>query len=302
MATIEMFNIYYFIYIFIAVVLTVLSVRLLRNKSDKYRFWFVYGLILLNFAIHFLKILIFPYTDPYFVENRIVKVSFENICAVSVLVFPFLYFVKAKTLKDYMVSIAFVSGLLAVIYPLDAIAQTFNAVDITGIYTKTAFSLETIRFYTTHFLLFLAPFLMLYYKMHEISIKRAIWLPFYLIMWLFIIYLNEYVLSLFGLVPGGLEMYDPNGRNPSLIFGVKDIDNIKGVGLLLKVVVPRFLTVNPFTGTQFFWPVIWMVIPVIIYGYLLAVGVNLVFDHDNTIEYIKTKLRMKIKKEETEQI
>ncbi len=293
MAVVEMFNMYYFLYLLIALSLTLISVRLLKYKSNKFRFWFIFGLIMANFAIHFLKVLIYPYTDPYFVENRWVKVSFENICAVSVLTFPILYFVKNKIFKDYMVLVGLVSGMLTLFYPVDTFSSTFNAVSIEGVYVKTAFSLETIRFYTTHFLLFLIPFLMLHYKMHEISIKRAGYMPFILMGTLSLIFVNEWVLSLFGLVPQGMDMFNPDGRNPSLIFGVKNLDTLVGIGNFIKVLVPRFLTVNPFTGESFFWPVLWMFIPVLVYVNLMAIFVNFIYDKETTIDYLLIKLRVK---------
>ncbi len=299
MASVEMFNFYYFLYLAIALCITVLSVRLLKNKSDKFRFWFIFGLIFMNFSIHFLKIFIFPYTDPYFVPSRIVKVSLENICAVSVVIFPFLYFVKNKVLKEYMVLVGLLSGLLTLLYPVDTFSETFNAVPIEGIYTKTAFSIETIRFYITHFTLFLSTFLMLHYKIHELSIKRAKWMPFILLGVLFIIYGNELLLSAFGLVPQGSQMYAPDGRNPSLIFGVKNLDSMVGIGNFIKFLVPRFLTVNPFTGEPFFWPVVWMLIPVIVYGNILAITVNFIYDKENTIDFVKGVLH--IKKQTAEQ-
>lgn len=287
MATIELFNFYYFLYLAFAVILTFTAIKYLNHKTDKFRYWFIFGLIMINFSIHFLKLFIFPYNDTYFVPHPIVKVSFENICAVSVLTFPILYFVKNKVVRQYMVLIGLLSGILALTIPVDVFSTTFNAVDITGIYTKTAFQIETIRFYTTHFLLFLAPFLLLYFKMETLTMKRAKWMPWMLLLVLFVLYANEWVLSLFGLVPDGMDMYNPDGRNPSLIFGVKNLDSLTGIGNFVKVLVPRFLTVNPGTGETFFWPVLWLFFPVMIYGYLLATITNFIYDKEGTIQYYK---------------
>jgi len=290
MAQIELYNFYYFSYLIIALGLTILSVQLLKNKSEKFRYWTIFGLIMTNLSIHFLKILIFPYTDAYFVPHRIVKISLENICAVSVVTFPFLYFAKNKVLKEYMVLVGLVSGMLALLYPVDVFSSTFNAVDITGIYTKTAFSLETIRFYSTHFLLFLAPFLLLHFKMVTLTMKRAKWMPFMLLLVMFIIYGNEWILSQFNLVPNGMEMYNPDGRNPSLIFGVKNLDSLEGIGNFIKVLVPNFLTVSPGTGETFFWPVLWLFFPVVIYCYILATFVNFIYDKQATLKYFTDKI------------
>ncbi len=284
MPVIEIGNVYYLMYIAITITLTSLAVVLLRNRSDRFRYWFVFSIIMTNFAIHFLKLLIFPYTDPYYVEHIWVKASLENICAVSVVLFPFLFFAKNKVLKDFMIMLGIASGILAITFPADAIGETFNAVPI--LYTKGAFDLETIRFYTTHFLLFLAPFLMMRFKMHELSIKRIIYAPILLIGLLFIIYFNELILSLIGWVPGGYDMMNPIGRNPSLIFGIKDLQSLTGVGILLRVLVPNFLTIHPVTGETFYWPVAWMIGPVFVYGTLIAFLFALVYDKQNTFAYV----------------
>jgi len=299
MATIEIFNFYYFLYIFIALILTLLSVRLLKYKSDKFRFWFIFGLIMANFAIHFLKILIYPYTDTYFVEHKIVKISLENICAVSVVTFPLLYFSKSKILKDYMVLVGLVSGMLTLFYPVDTFSTTFNAVSVEGVYVKTAFQLETIRFYLTHFLLFLTPFLILHYKIHQLSVKRAGYMPFVFMGTLLIIYINELILSGFGLVPQGISMYNPDGRNPSLIFGVKNLDTLVGIGKYIKVLVPDFLTVNPVTGETFYWPVLWMFFPVLVNTSLMAIFINYIYDKETTKDFVLEKLHFKKVKDES---
>lgn len=284
MAVIDIGNAFYFLYIFIAIALTMITIAFLNNRSNRFRFWFIFGLLITNLAIHFLKLLIFPYNDTYYVEHIWMKASLENICAVSVVLFPILYFVKNKVIKDYMIMAGIASGILAILYPADAIGSTFNAVPI--LYTKGAFDIETIRFYTTHFLIFLAPFLMMHYKMHQLSIKRIIYAPMMLVAVMFILYFNEIALSFLGWVPSGEAMMDPLGRNPSLIFGIKDIQSLTGVGNLLKVLVPEFLTVHPVTGEPFYWPVVWMIGPIFVYGLLIAFIFSLIYDKQQTLAFI----------------
>ncbi len=299
MPVIEIGNVYYFMYIAIASTLTIIAVLFLRNRSDRFRYWFIFAIILTNVAIHFLKLLIFPYNDPYYVEFIWVKASLENICAVTVILLPLLYFTKNKILKDFIVMLAIASGILAIVFPADAIGETFNAVPI--LYTKGAFDLETIRFYTTHFLLFLAPFLMMHFEQHKLSIHRIIYAPMLLIGVLFIIYFNELFLSLLGWVPSVREMMNTLGRNPSLIFGIKDLESLSSIGVLLKVLVPKFLTVNPLTGETFYWPVVWMIGPVLIYGSMMAFIFALIYDKSNTILALAERFNLRqISEEEAE--
>jgi len=260
-------------YITIAILLTVLAVAFLKNKSQRFRHWFIFGLIMVAFSIHFLKILIYPYTT---VEYIFTKVSFENICAVSTLVFPFLYFTKNKTLKDYMVMVGMASGMITFIFPVDAMSEYFNG-EIIGY--RTAFNLEVMRFYFAHFLLFLVPFLMMRYQMHELSIHRAYRAPLVLILVLVLIFVNELVMTLLHWVPKE-DLYDPSKRNPSFIFGVRG--DLTGLGLFLGVFVPAFMRVHPLTGASFFWPVIWLIIPAIVYGGLISLIFMFIYDYHET--------------------
>lgn len=290
MPIIEIGNVFYLMYIGIALSLTAFAAFFLRNRSDRFKYWFVFAIMMTNVAIHFLKLLIFPYNDPYYVEHIWVKASLENICAVAVFISPIVFFVKNKVLRDFMIMLSMASGILAITFPADALGETFNAVPI--LYTKGAFDIETIRFYTTHFLLFLAPFLMMRFKMHKLSIKRIIYAPMLLIGVLFVIYFNELILSILGWVPSGREMMDTLGRNPSLIFGIKNLQSLTGVGTLLKILVPEFLTINPLTGETFYWPVVWMIGPVFIYGSLIAFMFALVYDKTNTLLAIAENLNL----------
>lgn len=290
MPIIEIGNIYYLMYITVAVLLTWVTVVFLRHRSERFRYWFIFSILIANLAVHFLKLLIFPYNDPYYVPHIWVKASLENICAVSVVTFPVLYFSKNKVIKDFMIMLGISSGVLAIAFPADAIGETFNAVPV--LYTKGAFDIETMRFYTTHFLLFLAPFLMMKFKMHSLSIRRIIYMPMLLIAVLFVIYFNELLLSIVGWVPSGEDMMNTLGRNPSLIFGVKDLQSLTGVGILLKVLVPNFLTVHPLTGATFYWPVVWMIGPVLVYGTMIAFIFAMIYDKKNTIAYVTDLLHI----------
>ena len=132
---------------------------------------------------------------------------------------------------------------------------------------------------------------MLRYKLHTLSIKRIVYAPMMLIAVMFILYFNEIILSLLGWVPSGDLMMDPVGRNPSLIFGIKDLQSLSGIGNLLKILVPEFLTVHPVTGETFYWPVVWMIGPVFVYGSMIAFIFSLIYDKENTLAFVYDKLQ-----------
>ena len=291
MPIVQFGNLYYFIYIFIGILLTLLVLRFLKHKSQKYRYWFLFGLLVFNFIVHIGKIFIPMYQNN--VEYLITKVSFENICAVSAILFPFLYFTKNKTLKDYMVMVGIASGVITFLFPVDAMSTRFNGLDL-GVYRHAFREIENIRFYLSHYIIFLVPFLMMHYGMHELSIKRAWRAPFMLILVLVIIFINELLMTLFGWVPKS-ELFDPNKRNPSFIFGV--VGSLGGLGMILGIFVPSFLRVNPFYSGPAFFPVLWLVLPAIVYGGLIALLMMLIYDRDHTLRFFHLKHKLKLPEE-----
>jgi len=296
MEQIQLFNFYYFLYIAIAVLVTILSVKFLNNKTDQFRRRFIFSLIMLNFVIHFLKVVIYPYT---LVDHVWTKVTFENICASSVLLFPLLYFTKNKTLKDYMVMVGIASGVITFVVPLDAMSSIFNGSISIG--PRAPFLLENIRFYFAHYLLFLIPFLMMHYKMHEISIRRAYRAPFMLILIFLIIFINELVITALGWVPKE-HLFDPNRRNPSFIFGPKE--QFSGLGMIAGIFVPSFfMLTHPVYEFTFYIPVLWLVLPTIVYGGIIAFILCLIYDKEDTLLFLKQLVSSKpIKSEESQKI
>ncbi|MDO9629853.1 MAG: hypothetical protein Q7I99_08110 [Acholeplasmataceae bacterium] len=287
MATVAFGNFYYFLYIALGVLITLLMVRFLRNKTTKFRYWFIFGLIIFNLLIHFLKIFIYPYnTVPYVLT----KVSFENVCAVSALLYPFLFFAKNKTLKDYMVLVGMASGIITFIYPVDVMSLFFNGQEGFFSSARPAFMFENIRFYLSHLIIFLVPFLMMHYGFHTLSIKRAYRAPFMLVIILVIIFINELILTMIGWIPKS-QFFDPRFRNPSFIFGVRG--DLGGLGMILGVFVPMAFRSNPWFIGEAYLPVIWLVLPAMIYGGLIALAFMFIYDTKETLYFFKLKMRIK---------
>lgn len=285
MATVEFGNLYYFMYIAIGILITILSVRFLKNKTTKFRYWFIFGLIIFNLFVHVAKVFIYPYTT---VDYVITKISFENVCAVSALLYPFLFFAKNKTLKDYMVLVGMASGIITFIYPVDVMSQYFNGAEFFSA-PRNAFMLENMRFYLSHLILFIVPFLMMHYGFHTLSIKRAYRAPFMLVIILVIIFINELIFTLIGWIPKN-QFFDPNHRNPSFIFGVRG--DLAGLGMILGVFVPAAFRVNPWFAGDAYLPVIWLIIPAMVYGGLIALVFMFIYDREETLYFFKLKLRI----------
>lgn len=262
----------------LAILVTYLIIKLLNNKSDKFIFRFIFIVLLTGLVTHFIKPFFKPYTEMDF---PLAKLTFENICAVSILLFPIVYFTKNKVLKDYMVIFGVISGIVSFLLPIIILDQK-------------VFSFEVFRFYYVHFVIFLAPFLMARFDVHKISMERAMKVPLVLIGVLTIIFLNEVIITALGWVPV-TELFDPSKRNPSLIFGVAELPEIIPIQLhglvnALTFVTPNFLMNMNVIPNGGFLPVVWMIPMVFIYGILASVFVNYYFERDATKAYFKENI------------
>ncbi len=256
MQVIQYGNIYYFGFIMIGIVLTIGCVFLLRNKSRKYIHNFIFILLVSAFVLHFLKLLFEPYVSG--LPQTIRKSTFENICAVSTLLFPWFYISKKKYLHDYMVVIGILSGLSAYIIPTEALG-------------KDVYTFDVIRFYYAHLIIFLAPFLMVYFKLYRLELKRIFFIPFIFYGILAIILINEIILITIDYVEGDFNsLFDPNYRNSSFIFGPTEY--FQNARWILTMFVPKFLII------PFYWPIIWLMIPAYLYICLFGFIIWLIFN------------------------
>ncbi|MFA6801527.1 MAG: hypothetical protein WCR19_05420 [Acholeplasmataceae bacterium] len=239
-------NLYYFIYLIILAVFMVL-INIYFGKVDAKKRYKI--LIIISFSsllLHFSKMFFYPYNQDI---SYLRKISFENICAVSTLIFPFILLSKNKYLLDYVMVMGLVSGILSIFLPLEAYSneETF----------KAAFSFDVMRFYYAHFIILLTGVLLYRFRLHELSKKRIFYLPITFLSILCVIVINELLLIRIGFVEYSLDLlFDVNYRNSSLIFGIPD--NLNSFRYILTIFVPKFLK-DPYI------PIIWLVIPSYIY-------------------------------------
>ena len=93
-------NFWYFFFIFLAVGVTIGLYFLFRNKSMFAKKFLIASLVLFNLALHFIKL-----SFPHYSQNAELALEsawFINICGVSTLTFPFIFFSKSDTAKDWM--------------------------------------------------------------------------------------------------------------------------------------------------------------------------------------------------------
>ena len=248
----EIGNIYYYLSLILMILLTVCLFFLLRGKSDKTIKITLLGLAIFNFLLHFLKIL-----HPSYMENirlSLIRMSIENICALTTILLPFAILFKNKIIKSYVYLISFLGGLMAVIISTDPIG-------------KPIYEFNSIRYYICHYILFITPILACLLKEFKPEIKHALWMPLMFLAGETIILINELFLWKVGLVDYNISTFlSADFRNAAFVFG----PNGSGQALTdtFMILVPKLFRTNVF-GIEgvgdFYWPVVWLLIPSIIF-------------------------------------
>jgi len=270
---IEFFNISYFFYIFLLFIFTYFIYILLKNKSYKTKYLTLFLLVLSAFILHFLKLyLIADYKESF--PSSITYASFENICAVNAIIFPFLYLSKNKVLKDYMIIIGIISGLIAFVIPPDGLGRF--------IYDPLV-----IRFYYSHFIIFLVPFLMFKLKLHVVEYKNLFKVMLILFLVLTSILLNEFILNMLGIVNATFQDYQSgNFRNTAFVFGIPEF--LIPAKPFMNFLTPKIFLYHPITKEEMHWPLIWLITPLLIGTITLGTLLYLVFNRENTIKTINS--------------
>ncbi len=250
---VEFGNVFYFMYIILAILLITGLYFLLRKKNEQTVKYVLFGILMFNFVLHFLKLAFPPYVNS--LPESVHKSSLENICAASTVLFPFFFLIPKKTvIHDYIYFIGFMGGLLALIYPTEALGEKWYAFD-------------TVRFYFCHIILLSVPILSALLGYHKPKLKRCWAMPLFFLAHETVIMLNEIVLIKIGIIDATLESFlSRASRNNSFVHGpTPDMD---GVGRFLTALCPEIFKKDIFGingGVDFYWPVVWLIIPAFVY-------------------------------------
>ena len=286
---IAMFNGWYFFWIFLCAGVTVGLYFLLRRKSAFVQKAVLFGFLLLGLLLHFLKVYIPPYSVD---EARMLRDSWlVNICGANIGLFPFFFFSKKNSVKDYMVYIGIISGLIALVYPEEPIAKT----------NQLAEQLDIVRFYYHHWMVMAVPLLMVLFGHHTLSYKRILNAPTGLLLLMLFIMLNQIFQSELGFIPlrNRENFFGIDYKNTSYIWGPGNND---AIGDFLAIFTPDFFKTVPvgqYAGQLKYWPWFWLIVPVYVLVTPLSFLVAMVFDRKAFRKDVKTLKNRLLHKEPT---
>ena len=275
-------SLFYYIYILVCAGVFVGLYFGLRNRSDKVQKWVLFSILLFNFVLHFLKL-----TFPQYITKEfpaiVRKCTPENICAVSTMIFPFIYISNWKTGKDYMFYLGTISGIIGCVAPLPALGLNF-------------YSLETIRYYICHASLWQIPLLMVIFGQHKLNYRR-IWKTFvmYFII-LCVIIVNELILIRIGWVETASleEFFDASSRDMGYAVGLP-AGTMEQIGKYVLWMTPKAWK-DPYI------PILWEVLPVFFYGGIACMGLCAYWEHDRMkadILFVVNKVKLSVNKIKT---
>lgn len=282
----DMWTFPYFLGFAMTIIIGVAVYFLVRRKSQKFKHLFLLSLFSFNTILHFLKIFNSYYQTR--LPEYYATITFDNICAVSTILFTFTYLMKSKVVKDYMFYMGIISGLAALIYPTG------------GVLNRAPYAFDYFRFYICHGIIIFGPIYMVLFGLHKLDYKRIWKVPFVFWAVLTIIFLNTIICAEIGITDIRSPDFLSPGyeRNASLVFGyTKQFENAIGV---LLVLVPKFLKTVPFgpyAGQIKPMPLIWLFIPVYVYLVPLAFLLCLPFEKNHIKQdYKALKDKLKARK------
>ena len=265
---IQLFNFWYFLFIFLSIGGFIGLYFLLKNKSQLIIKLVLISLMAFALVLHFMKGLFPPYSLNYEIHLR--DSWFINICGANIALFPLILLSKNKHLKDYMFYIGVISGIIAIFYPIDPIQKV----------DQSAEWIDVLRLYLHHNLLWYSPLLMVLLKIHTLDYKRVWSTPFIFLGVMLFIMLNQIFQSELGFIGlRGDNIHEIPYINNSLIWGPDG-----NISKLIEWACPdifKTIPVGEHAGEIKYWPWFWLIVPCFVIVTPVCFGVSMIFDHEH---------------------
>lgn len=263
-----MFNGWYFLFLISSIAIFIALYFMLKNRTAKTQKIVLFSILLVGLLLHFLKAFIPPYSTDI---NRWYRDSwFINICAADIFLFPFIFLSKSDKLKDYMFYIGLLSGLISIIYPMEAMAKVNQSAEI----------LDIIRFYFHHNMLWYVPLLMVLFNLHKLNYHRVIYVPVIFLGVLLFVMINQVLQSELGFVAmrgDQDDFFNITYKNSSLIWG----PDSSAISSFLKAFCPKIFKTVPvgeFAGQEKYLPWFWLIVPAFVLLIPVCFLISMIFD------------------------
>lgn len=255
-------SLFFYIYILLCIGLFLGLFFGLRKKSQRVQYGVLFGFLAFNFVLHFLKLAL-PYYYTKGFPAIIRKSTFENICAVSTMIFPFIFInKKSKVMKDYMFYLGTVSGIAGCVAPLPAMNLPF-------------YHPEVMRYYLCHAGIWIVPVLMVVFGLHKLDYRR-IWKSVFVYFGVLgLIMVNELILIRLGWVDTATfeEFFDPSGRDMGYAIGLPIASD--------STVAKLILWLTPKAWKYPYVPILWQFFPMLILGQIFALLMSMYWEHEH---------------------
>ena len=272
---VRMFNFWYFFFILLSAGTCVGLYFLLRNRTDKTKKIVLFSILCSGLLLHFLKATFPPYSNHPEILTR--DIWFVNICGANIFFFPFFFLSKNEKLKDYMFYIGIIGGVLAILIPTEPTAKEYPWME----------TLDVLRYYYHHTMLFTVPLLMVLLKLHKLNYRRIWFTPIMLFITLGFIIVNQFIQSEIGCAPWRMpDFFNINYKNTSYIYGPGN-DAFAVVFTALCPKVFKIVPVGEYAGQEKYWPLIWLIVPICILVLPISFGMCMIFDHKRFVEDMK---------------
>ncbi len=280
--SVEIGNPIYFAMLIVLFAGTLALLFLFRRLPKRAAFVFCMTLVWVNFALHYLKQL-----SPYYMADwpySLRTSTGENLCALTIMLSPFVYLFGPKVLKSYTLVISIISGLAVYFAPTTAVGRPLSEMENL---------LEVMRFYFCHFPLFAVPVILLDRKIFEIRPKDSFVMAFFFMGHMALVTLNEVFLKASGLTEATwLDILSRDYRNGAFSNG--PTSGLDFLSPYLYWALPHFYI----DGVLYFVPALWAALPLIIFAPLIGLGFSAFFDPRSTkaaLRGMKVKYRQMVK-------
>ena len=274
-------NIFYYIPIILLIITTAVGTVLCAKFGKKFTRILVLTFLWANFALHFLK----AFTPRFlkYMPDKLYELSFPNVCAIVIVLAPFIFYVGNNYWKDYLYYGGVVAGFLAMVVFPTTLVEPGSKVS----FADAEYTIECARYYFCHAVLVFTPIWMLAGKVHTLNWHRMWAIP---LIFTLLVFITAAQGAFFGMVikhpwfphtwEDLLNRYSPlnGGANQSMAFGPGP-DKDPALSFLYPYLIPYLQTYHNDKGQLLFTPVVWVTPGLYLVVAILGIPLSLPFDY-----------------------